>query len=129
MIWSDSVFTATSENPLLAGTNTANDPQPCILVIFGGGGDLTRRKLLPALYNQALEGDLPANFAVIGLALEDMDDVAYRDFAREGIQKYSRQPLDKAYWTDFEKRLHYLKGSFDDEDIYAKLKQRLDEID
>ncbi len=123
------MFNSTSENPLLAGTNTANDPQPCILVIFGGGGDLTRRKLLPAVYNQALEGELPANFAVLGLALEEMNDEDYREFASKGIQKHSRQPLDKAYWPDFEKRLHYLQGSFDDPDIYTQLKKRLDEID
>ncbi|MEE9346287.1 MAG: glucose-6-phosphate dehydrogenase, partial [Methylococcales bacterium] len=119
----------TSENPLLAGTNTASNPQPCTLVIFGGGGDLTRRKLLPAVYNQALEGELPANFAVLGLALEEMNDEDYREFARKGIEKYSRQPLDKNYWPDFEKRLHYLQGSFDDPDIYVQLKQRLDDID
>ncbi len=123
------MFDSTSENPLLTGTNTANNPQPCTLVIFGGGGDLTRRKLLPAVYNQALEGELPANFAVLGLALEEMNDEEYRDFARKGIEKFSRQPLDPNYWPDFEKRLHYLQGSFDNPDIYVQLKQRLEEID
>ncbi|MEQ1557515.1 MAG: glucose-6-phosphate dehydrogenase, partial [Methyloglobulus sp.] len=104
------------DNPLTAGMNITHAPQPCTLVIFGGGGDLTRRKLLPAIYNQALEGELPANFAVLGFAIEQMDDNNYREFARKGIEAFSRQPLDPAYWPDFERCLHYLQGSFDNPD-------------
>ena len=98
-------------------------------MIFGGGGDLCRRKLLPAVYNQALEGELPANFAVLGFAIEKMDDGSYREFARQGIEQFSRQPLDPAYWPDFERCLHYLEGSFDNPEAYRQLKKRLDEID
>lgn len=90
---------------------------------------MSRRKLLPALYNQALEGELPANFAVLGFALEDMDDDSYREFARGGVQSFSRQALDAAHWPDFERCLHYLHGAFDDPDAYAKLKERLEEIE
>jgi glucose-6-phosphate 1-dehydrogenase len=123
------VLDTKTDNPLTAGTNITHAPQPCTLVIFGGGGDLTRRKLLPAVYNQALEGELPANFAVLGLSIEKMDDVKYREFARKGIEQFSRKPLDKAFWGDFEKRFHYLQGSFDNPEFYVQLKQRLDEID
>ena len=59
-----------SKNPLTVGINITHAPQSCTLVIFGGGGDLSRRKLLPAVYNQALEGELPGNFAVLGFAIE-----------------------------------------------------------
>lgn len=117
------------ENPLTSGINLTNTPQPCTLVIFGGGGDLTRRKLLPAIYNQSLEGELPANFAVLGFALEEMDDSAYREFAQKGIKQFSRQALDDNHWHDFENYLHYLQGSFDDKEAYQALKKRLDEID
>jgi glucose-6-phosphate 1-dehydrogenase len=117
------------DNPLTAGMNITHAPQPCTLVIFGGGGDLTRRKLLPAIYNQALEGELPANFAVLGFAIEAMDDSQYRDFARKGIEEFSRQPLDPGYWPDFERCLHYLQGSFDNPDAYVKLEERLKEIE
>jgi len=117
------------ENPLTAGINQSNIPQPCTLVIFGGGGDLTRRKLLPAIYNQFLESELPANFAVLGFALEEMNDTSYREFAKKGINQFSRQALDKHSWGDFENCLHYLQGSFDDKDAYQALKKRLDEID
>ncbi len=119
----------TSSNPLLAGLAEDQVAQPCTLVIFGGGGDLSRRKLLPAVYNQALDGTLPANFAVLGIALEEMDDASYRDFSREGIERFSRQSLDARHWSDFERLLHYQPGSFDDPETYTRLKQRLEEIE
>lgn len=118
-----------AENPLQSGVNMVHAPQPCTVVIFGGGGDLTRRKLLPAIYNQSLDGELPANFAVLGFAIEDMDDSKYREFAKQGVQRFSRQSLDQSHWTGFENCLHYLQGSFDDVEAYAKLKQRLEEIE
>lgn len=120
---------STHQNPLLA--EMAEDPmaQPCTLVIFGGGGDLSHRKLLPAVYNQGLDGALPANFAVLGVAREEMDDVSYREFARDGVERFSRQPLDPGYWPDFERRLHYQQGSFDDPQTYAVMKQRLQTIE
>jgi glucose-6-phosphate 1-dehydrogenase len=118
-----------STNPLYAGLVEDQVAQPCTLVIFGGGGDLSRRKLLPAVYNQALDGALPANFAVLGVALEEFDDISYREFARQGIENFSRQSLDARHWPDFERALHYQQGSFDDPDTYARLKQRLEEIE
>lgn len=117
------------QNPLMAGRNETQRPQPCTLVIFGGGGDLSHRKLLPALYNQALDGELPANFAVLGFAFEKMDDEAYRDFARLGVEKFSRQALDSTFWPDFERRLHFEQGSFTDPEAYDRLKKRLAEIE
>ncbi|MGR9053369.1 MAG: glucose-6-phosphate dehydrogenase, partial [Gammaproteobacteria bacterium] len=117
------------QNPLVAGIDLAHAPQPCTLVIFGGGGDLTRRKLLPAIYNQSLDGELPANFAVLGFAIEDMDDAGYREFAKNGVQQFSRQALDAKHWSGFEHRLHYLHGAFDDPEAYKKLKLRLDTIE
>ena len=118
-----------TNNPLVTGANQTHTPQPCTLVIFGGGGDLTRRKLLPAVYNQALEGELPTNFAVLGFAMEDMNDASYRQFARKGINQFSRQALDQGHWPDFEGCLHYLQGSFDNPDAYVQLKKRLDDIE
>lgn len=118
-----------SENPLAAGVDLSHSPQPCTLVIFGGGGDLSRRKLLPAVYNQGLDGELPANFAVLGFAIESMDDASYREFARQGVERFSRQALDNAYWPAFERSLHYLQGAFDDPQAYVRLKERLETIE
>ncbi|MDX2503117.1 MAG: glucose-6-phosphate dehydrogenase [Gammaproteobacteria bacterium] len=120
---------ASSQNPLTAGLKEDQFPQPCTLVIFGGGGDLSRRKLLPAVYNQVLDGSLPANFAVLGIALEELDDIAFREFARKGVESFSRQALDEQHWPDFERMLHYQQGSFDDPQTYVRLKQRLEEIE
>ena len=72
-----------SLNPLMAGLPLDLVPQPSTFVILGAAGDLSRRKLLPALYNLALDGLLPASFAVLGVALNDMDDAAFRRFMEQ----------------------------------------------
>ncbi len=117
-----------SHNPLAAGLGRAREPQPCTLVIFGGAGDLARRKLLPALYNLALDGALPTNFAVLGFARTELDDAGFRAAAREGVEKFSRRSIDEAHWADFERALFYLRGSFDRAEAYRDLKRRLEEI-
>ena len=65
---------AENENPLQAGQDSGPVAQPCTLVIFGAAGDLARRKLVPAVYNLALDGVLPANFAVVGFARRELSD-------------------------------------------------------
>ena len=67
--------------------------EPCTLVIFGGSGDLARRRLIPALYNLLLDGLLPANFAVLGLGRKSMTDDEFRATLREGVLAHSRQQL------------------------------------
>ncbi|MCB1736935.1 MAG: glucose-6-phosphate dehydrogenase [Gammaproteobacteria bacterium] len=118
-----------TDNPLIAGLGGDLIPQPCTIVIFGGAGDLTRRKLLPALYNLALDGVLPAQFAVVAYALDALNDTAFREFARKGIDKYSRRPLEEEDWAPFAERLYYQQGSFDDDDAIAALKTRLHGIE
>ena len=77
-------------NPLTAGLAETLIPKPCTLVIFGGAGDLSRRKLLPAVYNLALDGVLPAAFAAVGFSKEDLDDESFRALARDGIERFSQ---------------------------------------
>jgi glucose-6-phosphate 1-dehydrogenase len=98
-------------------------------VIFGGTGDLSRRKLLPALYNLALDGVLPANFAVLGFSKPELDDEAYRAFARDGIQEFSRRPLDATHWADYARILFHVPGSFGDAQAYVELRRRLEKIE
>jgi glucose-6-phosphate 1-dehydrogenase len=102
---------------------------PCVLVIFGGAGDLSHKKLLPALYNLSLDGDLPERFAIVGFSMEKLDDAAYRKFARDGIEQYSRQPLSEAGWSKFAPLLYFVSGSFTEAGDYQKLKLRLAEFD
>src|SRR3954466_7822955 len=82
-------------------------PLPCILVIFGAPGDLSWRKLLPAVYNLNVDGALPSHFAVVGFGLpadgqvRGNPDEWLQNRAREGIERFSRQPLDESHWADF----------------------------
>jgi glucose-6-phosphate 1-dehydrogenase len=120
---------AQSTNPLTVGLATSLLPQPCTLVIFGGGGDLARRKLLPALYNLSLDGVLPTSFAVLGFARKEQTDESFRNLARESIEKFSRRPMSSTHWPDFEQSLYYLSGSLDDPAAYVSMKRRLEEME
>src|SRR2546421_10349731 len=85
-------------------------PQPCQLVIFGAAGDLSWRKLLPAVYNLNVDGLLPSNFAVVGFGLgaEGDPDMWIRARAKDGISRFSRQALDESHWKDFERAVDYV---------------------
>src|SRR2546423_1855137 len=91
--------------------HTSHPPKPCTLVIFGGSGDLSHRKLLPALYNLFLDGMLPTAYAVVGVGRTPLSDDDFRKFAREGVMKYSRQSLKDSAWAQFEQRLFYVSGA------------------
>jgi glucose-6-phosphate 1-dehydrogenase len=119
------------DNPLTIGTPKVLLPQPCLLVIFGASGDLSWRKLLPAVYNLNVDGVLPSNFAVVGFGLgsEGDPDEWMHQRARDGIGHFSRQQLDDSNWDDFARALFFVPGSFNDSRAYAQLKARLDAID
>jgi hypothetical protein len=102
---------------------------PCILVIFGGAGDLSHRKLLPALYNLMVDKELPDKFAIVGFSMEKLDDDAYRQFARQGVEEFSRQKIVEDQWAKFAPMLHFVSGGFTDATDYTSLKKRLDELD
>ncbi|HEY2955120.1 MAG TPA: glucose-6-phosphate dehydrogenase [Candidatus Eisenbacteria bacterium] len=103
---------------------------PCAMVIFGATGDLTRRKLVPALYNLARGGLLPERFAALGLARRPWSDAAFRDEMSRGVSTFSRlKPVDPAAWEQFAPRLEYVEGSFDDPQAYERLAQRLETLD
>ncbi|MDX6578484.1 MAG: glucose-6-phosphate 1-dehydrogenase, partial [Gaiellales bacterium] len=121
----------TVENPLRVGLRLSDVPGPCALVIFGGSGDLAHRKLVPALYNLALRGLLPAGFAVVGIGRSDYGgDEGYRESMRESVAKYSRtQPLDETVWASFAEGLCYVRGGFDDPHLFAELGERLGQLD
>ncbi len=117
-----------SHDPLTVGLAETR-AQPCSLVILGGGGDLAKRYLLPAVYNLALDGVLPTSFVVLGFGRRELSDEDYRAFAQEGIEQYSRRPLDAKCWADYERSLFFLTGLFDEPQAFARLKQRLEEIE
>jgi glucose-6-phosphate 1-dehydrogenase len=81
---------------------------PFDIVIFGGTGDLSRRKLLPALFHRWLDGQIPENSAIVGTARSDLDDKAYRAMAREACEKATGENWDDKEWKKFEKLIHYV---------------------
>ena len=82
---------------------------PTILIIFGGRGDLTRRKLIPALYNLRLDRQLPARFAIVGVARSPMEDATFRQRLREGVDRFSRRGVrDESDWDEFAASCSYL---------------------
>jgi glucose-6-phosphate 1-dehydrogenase len=78
------------------------------IVIFGGTGDLSRRKLLPALYHRWADGQIPENSRIIGVSRSDMDDAAFKAFAFDACEEATPEKLDKTEWKKFEKHLAYV---------------------
>ena len=101
---------------------------PSILVIFGASGDLTRRKLLPAIYNLAESGLLPESFAILGIARPPIDQPAYRAQMRELVNQAEGEPLEPDKWQKIEDRLYYVSGEFDDPGLYERVVEALAEI-
>src|SRR2546422_11101094 len=116
-------------NPLREGLSTRAVPQPCAIVIFGATGDLTHRKLIPALYNLAADGDLPPSVAIVGFARREKSDEEFRRDLEEATHKFSRQVVRDEIWKTFAQSIFYHQSEFGDESSYKQLAKRLDEID
>jgi glucose-6-phosphate 1-dehydrogenase len=100
------------------------------VVIFGASGDLTRRKLVPALHSLGCEGLLPQSVHVLGVARSDLTDEAFRDRLYQGVTDYARlTPGMCELWSSFASRLSYLVGAYDDSETYRRLAQRLEQLD
>lgn len=106
-----------------------NTNPTCILVIFGAAGDLTKRKLVPALYNLKKAELLSDNFAVIGLARAEMDDEEFRTRLRDDMNQFATEEIETEIWNWLAERLHYLSGDFDDDQTYSALKTAIEKID
>jgi glucose-6-phosphate 1-dehydrogenase len=102
---------------------------PCAMVIFGASGDLTRRKLIPALYNLARNELLSREFAVIGVARSPMSTEDYRKKVSEDIKQFATAKVEPDIWERFIRRLHYLSGDMGDKNLYLQLKDLLDKVD
>jgi glucose-6-phosphate 1-dehydrogenase len=116
-------------NPLREGLSSRAMAQPCSLIIFGATGDLTHRKLVPALYNLAADSNLPPSMNVIGFARRDKTDAIFRQELEAATSKFSRQPLNHTLWENFSQSLFYHRSEFHDESGYVSLAQRLNALD
>ncbi|HXW57754.1 MAG TPA: glucose-6-phosphate dehydrogenase [Candidatus Cybelea sp.] len=101
---------------------------PCAMVIFGAGGDLTKRKLLPAIYNLATRRLLPEQFAIVGISIDPYSPEQFREQMTKDIREYAGIKTDSS-WEAFAKRLYYLSGDFNDPALYQKLGQTLAQVE
>lgn len=103
---------------------------PCAVVIFGANGDLTKRKLLPALYRLAYERRLPPAFAILGNSRTQMNDDQFREKMREGVKEFlENSPFDEDLWGSFAQKLFYVAGDVNDPGMYRAIADRLNEIE
>ena len=123
-------MTSGDSNPLVVGDRVRATPPPTAMVVFGGSGDLAHRKIVPALYNLELHRLLPQNFAMVGSSRTEFSDEEYRADMRKAVEEFSRtQPIQKEVWESFARRLHYISGSSNDPDTYARIGDLLDRFD
>ena len=117
-------------HPLQEPGRASRHIDPCIIVIFGATGDLTGRKLAPALYNLGKEGMLPPNFVCVGFARRDKTDAQFRTELKEEIGAHSRtQPIDATFWNHFQEQIFYHRSEFDDAAGYKALAASLAGLD
>ncbi len=117
-------------NPLREGLRLAPRPEPCVMVIFGASGDLTRRMLAPALYNLACQRLLPVSFSVVGVARRPLGDEQFRQMLREGVDRHSRSgPPDPAVWGSFAEGIRYVAIDSRDPRGYGRLADVLARLD
>ena len=114
---------------LTAGDNRTLHTEPLTIVIFGGAGDLAHRKLLPALYNLHVDGLLPPRVAIVGTGRSELTDDQYREFAKEGVIRFSRRQPDAALWQTFAQSLFFVNSTLDGEHALAPLGSRLDVVE
>ncbi|MDF2511836.1 MAG: zwf [Herbinix sp.] len=100
-----------------------------IMVIFGGTGDLTHRKLMPAIYNLIRDQLIPEHFAIVAVGRRDKTEEEYLSDVRNAITKYSRNKIDEAIWSRLQEMIHYYKFDFTDLSGYQELKLYLDQLD
>src|SRR6266404_7968522 len=100
-------------------TSGPHTSPPCVLVIFGAAGDLTKRKLIPSLYHLKKSNLLPDNFAVVGVARAVMNDDEFRKRLGDDLREFAADEVDMEAWHWLEERLYYLSGDFDDDQTYV----------
>lgn len=101
---------------------------PCVMVIFGATGDLTKRKLMPSLYNLYKENLLSSRFAIIGVAVNDFSTDTFREQLTKDIKEFGTSEIDAKTWDWFVERTHYLKGDFKDSKTYVELRALLEQV-
>ncbi|MEO1335409.1 MAG: glucose-6-phosphate dehydrogenase, partial [Myxococcota bacterium] len=122
-------LTVRAMNPLRAQLTADRTPPPSTVVIFGASGDLTKRKLVPALYNLLHERHL-SRIAIVGTSRSDLGDDEFRRRAEEGVSAFSRRrPIDSELWSGLAPAIHYQPVSYSDPATFRDLRERLEAIE
>ncbi|TDD40578.1 glucose-6-phosphate dehydrogenase [Actinomadura sp. KC06] len=123
---------------MISPANPLRDPRdkrlprvagPCVLVLFGVTGDLSRKKLLPAIYDLANRGLLPPGFSLVGFARRDWEHEDFRQIAHESIKAHARTPFREDVWTHLSEGMHFVPGTFDDPGAFDALSMAVKELD
>jgi glucose-6-phosphate 1-dehydrogenase len=117
------------ENPLLAGLGPRRAPEPCAMVIFGASGDLTHRKIFPALYALACRRLLPERFAVVGAARSEWTEEEFREQMEHAVREFGRDDFKQDVWDWLSEATHYISMDFADEEREDKLAEMLNQLD
>jgi glucose-6-phosphate 1-dehydrogenase len=117
------------ENPLLEGLQLRRTPDPCALVIFGASGDLTQKKLFPALYSLAYRRLLPEHFAVVGVARTEESDDAFKERMKEAVSENARDEFVEEVWDSLADGMRYIAGDFSAPEGWDELAETLNELD
>lgn len=115
-------------NPLKKGLRLERRPEPVTMIIFGGSGDLARRKIIPSIYRLAEQELLPESFRLITIASTRRTDEDYRALMRESINEYINRAINVDVWSSLQDRMHYISSRFDIDDGYTELSRLLDEL-
>jgi glucose-6-phosphate 1-dehydrogenase len=117
-------------NPLAEGLSLPRTPDPCAIVIFGASGDLTRRKLFPAIYSLVVRNLLPDELAIVGVARSESTDAEFRATMKAAVREFGRDPIDEKIWKRLAEGMHYVSTDFaadEGEDELVELLSKLDE--
>ncbi|TDB89932.1 glucose-6-phosphate dehydrogenase [Actinomadura sp. KC216] len=123
---------------MISPANPLRDPRdkrlprvagPCVLVLFGVTGDLSRKKLLPAIYDLANRGLLPPGFSLVGFARRDWEHEDFRQIAHDSIKAHARTPFREDVWTHLSEGMHFVPGTFDDPGAFDALSMAVKELD
>jgi glucose-6-phosphate 1-dehydrogenase len=123
-------MTTTLVNPLRRGLTSSRITDPCSVVFFGASGDLTKRMLMPAMWNLRVSDILPESYGIVGFSRSKFSDDEFRELMRKSIEEFSRSgPPKDPLWNDFAKHISYVSGGFDDPAAFAELREALERND
>ena len=120
------------------GINPLRDPEdrrlnriagPSGLIIFGVTGDLSRKKLMPAVYDLANRGLLPPGFALVGFARREWEDQDFAKVVHDSVRDHARTPFSEEVWQQLSRGIRFVQGEFDDDDAFDRLKETIAELD